>query len=302
MYTTFETFDPAKLTVTKPEKKSIPTKPGQQTIPDFWQLQLQYNYGTDDEPNYGDFDLEFNEVRSPFGVSTKYGQGSISLYLDPSKYQDVIDIIYLIYNRAAELLEPHKITVGRKLFNKDMPEATGFSYPSKEHKTDPTKHRTFHFKLFSRGFGARKNETYFSYGEEESDRMTKEELIGADMKYQPVVTFKGIFVNSVTMTLQSELKSALIIDVDTNNFEPKQVATIQKLQKKDPELKTRMANKHAKLKNNVLPPAHSNNNNNTIQEGESNETSIGGINPTTVSNARKKYNVNVDAIKNNMTQ
>src|SRR4029078_3792093 len=135
MYATFEHFEPAKLTIAQPEKKVIPAKPNEKKIPEFWQIPFVYNYGTEDEPNYQDFDLEFDEVRSPYGIGNKYDKDTIGLYLDPSKYQKVIDVLDVIYRRAAELLDSTiptewtggkhdslKTLVGKKHFNKNAPE------------------------------------------------------------------------------------------------------------------------------------------------------------------------------------
>ncbi len=303
MYATFETFEPAKMNISQPEKKNIPTKPGKQAIPEFWQIPFIYNYGTEAEPNYQDFNLEFDEVRSPYGIGNKFEKDSISLYLDPSRYQNVIDVLEKVYRRACELLDSTipiewtggkhdslKTLVGKKHFNKNAPEGV-FTHPTKDPKDkDPTstKFNTFYFKLFSRGFGHKKQETVFMFGEDEDQQIDKSELMGMDIRYIPTVHFKGIFVSSGYITLQSELKSAIIADFDINTFEPKQVATFKRLKVDDPDLSMRVASKLAKIRSTTVAPP-------TLHSSESNDTSLNNIVPT-ISSVLK----NREAIKNTM--
>ncbi|HSW76450.1 MAG TPA: DUF2738 domain-containing protein [Candidatus Saccharimonadales bacterium] len=299
---TYDNFNPANLTNLKPDQKTPKTKPGQNPIPPYFIINLQYNLGTDEKPMFSEFDMEFCELTSNMGVmksnfnNTEGGNSnsnndkeSIKVFLneDDDEQVKLVETIEAMYKRGAILLEGVKGAVKRHTF-KASEAGSVFKYPIHFPLDEltgerlPGKQGSMYLKLFSRGTGPFANETKFY--DPDGNPIEKDLLIGVQMKFTPIVAIRSIFIGNV-ICFQMEMKSAIVSDIQQRNSSTNQLATIERLKQKDPNIASKVSGQLAKLQmarrnqNLIMTNDHVQNTNVDNVDKDDNTSTVSNINP-----------------------
>lgn len=256
-YPTYLTFNPDNLTCSKPEFKQ-PKIPGKPAIPSFYIIPLNYNNGTDENPTFSEFELELCEFTTPSGITekpstldpTKMDQ-SILVKFDPSNedHEKCSKVLHQTYLKCAELIGKNKIAIKKKDFDSSNPAAGTFKpliYIAEDElgQVIAGKLPCMFLKLFSRGTGVFNEHTIFVDGYNKP--IDQKLLYGVELKFIPLLHFKGIRAGG-TISLQVEVKSAIVTSIKKRNVESTQLSTIHSLASTRPDYASKLADQLAKL-------------------------------------------------------
>jgi hypothetical protein len=289
----YKNFNPDFLSIKEPELRKTKPNPNKPTAPDYYVLPYLYNYGTKDKPQYGDFHLEGPDFITT-GVHEKPSMAdpnimdyTILIHFKPEvpEHMEFLKVFDSIYYKSASLIEGVKYKIGQPDFDEKSPKSA-FKYPIyipiNKNGPIPGKNKSFFLKLYERG----PYKTLFTLPSKTNKvNIDKNDLKNVTLKIKPLLSFQWIHIGQ-KMTIQTELKSAVVGDLDERNIETTQTDTIDEMLEGDPELEDKMASKYAKLlmnKKNVLPltkdpvktpPSHNS------QEDPNDQQVLGGIHPT----------------------
>lgn len=290
-HSTYKTFDPKRLTNSVPNKRTPNPTPDGKQAPDYYQIPLLYNNGTEENPIFDSFEVEGCELSTLTGLTSKPNPN------DPTKIEDnllakfdpnnedhakFMEVFHQIYERCCELIHGVKNVVKKKDFDKNSPKSV-FKYPvyiPTDELTDlpiPGKSPSMFLNIISRG----PTPTLFVDGYNKP--IDKKLLYNIEMKYIPLFYFKWIHVGT-GIKLQIDLKSAAVTYVKKRNTESTQSSTINSLAALRPDYASNLANSLAKLQSErqEMPnPTTPTNNANTNEQNNSNTGgTLAGIDPT----------------------
>jgi hypothetical protein len=253
-------FDAKFLSVKEPQKKTSKPNPSKPTV-EYFILQLIYNYGTEEKPNWRDFDLEgpefdtygvreghptFAPERTDYSILISFKQDNP----EHLKYLEIVDKVYWI---CVDFIYKHRFTIGKKTFDNKSPKGS-FLYPIyiPEDENGPIegKNKSFFLQLYERGA----YKTLLTLLDKKTN-VDKKALIGLAVQVVPCTTFKWIHVGQ-DIRFQTELRSAVIKDFNERVIETSQTDTIDKMLEDNPEMEALLMAKFAKLMANKqnLPP------------------------------------------------
>jgi hypothetical protein len=252
-----QAFDVTKLTCLEPIQKTIP---GQSST--YYDVPLRYNYGTPENPLYDEFLMEWPEVDSRYGITENTNQQgriefSIMVSFPPTdKMKTLLAKHDEIYFGCAQLLQQIRTKVKKHNFNGsdiNMAKTSGLKeiiyYPRDEATGElkSGKNPSCFLKLYKR--------TTKSSGEEKTlfTQLTKKLdassvpvldnegnpvwtsvpidwslLKNVEMKFIPLVHYKRIYVGN-TLSIQCEVRSAVVTSVRSKNSESIQTFTMKRL-------------------------------------------------------------------------
>lgn len=269
---TYKNFNRNNLTNTKPTQQIIAPKPGQAAIPPAWMIPLQYNYGTEENPYFNDFEMVLCEFTSPVGITKKETTNdngekrideSIMVKFDPSnpaqlKQLEVFDDLYM---RGAELIDGVKGVIKKHKFNAAEPDSDVYKklvyFPKDEITGQPIAGRlgSMFLKLFTRGSGVMLDQTLFV--DAKNKPIDRNLLMGVELKFIPKMSIKKIRV-AAGMTFQMEMKEAIVTSIKARNTESSMFSTLAELRNERPELENLVTSQIAKLQmdrqDKFLPP------------------------------------------------
>ena len=259
---TYNEFDPQKLILSAPQKKSVPNQPN--TF--YSEVPIQYNYGSSEQPILGDLLVEFPELYSNGGIATNEDPGkkkSYSIYTEfPEQEQTLSDLVQrdrLIYASIALQLNQIKGQVGLVNFMVNLPGQTEFNFqmskmllrPVIDYPADkmtgaviPGKASRAWLKPFRRGFGARKEETLFTGLD--AQKIPWELLAGVEMRFIPLYHYKKVYVGTKA-SIQAEIVSAVVTNVIAKNSKTTQVDTIARYNEQHKDALTQLQEQLAML-------------------------------------------------------
>lgn len=239
----YKTFNPENLGIeTKQEYKD-----SSETA---YLIPLTYNYGTNLQMNIGKFEMELCELSSNFGVnkSKKYPNSpeSILVNFNTTIVEQIqcIETLNNLYFKTCELLEGIKGKINKKKFSAETAEISGYKplvyFPTDESgEKIPEKNGSMYLKLFDYEFIDKvnnlkiKNQTTFY--KPNGELINKDCLKQVKMKFIPLMRIRAIRV-AATITLQMEIKSAIVTSLIPIENKSSQLETLEELNKNDPEL------------------------------------------------------------------
>ena len=269
---TYKNFNRNNLTNLKPTQQVIVPKPGQPAIPPAWMIPLQYNYGTEENPYFSDFEMVLCEFTSPVGITKretvndageKRVDESIMVKFDPANVQHTVQLEVLqdIYMRGAELIGGVKGIVKKHNFNADKPDTDVYKplvYFPKDEATGefiPGRLGSMFLKLFSRGSGVMLDQTLFV--DLKNRPIDRKLLMGVELKFIPKISVKKIRV-AAGISFQIETKEVIVTSIKARNTESTMFSTLAELREQRPELETQLDQQLAKLQmdrqDKLLPP------------------------------------------------
>jgi hypothetical protein len=295
----YKTFNPELLTNKKPELRQAKPKPGQQQSPPYFIVPLSYNYGTEDKPRYDELNVEGCEITCG-GIKSKPSMSdpnkleeSILIKFNPSNENEMLFLSFFqkLHMASSELIGKIKILLKRKNYDSTNPEGNSFKSPiytpiDEMGEIIPGKYSSIFLKLYTRG----SYHTLFT-GLDKKE-IDKKLLHDVSLKFIPLITVKHIHVGA-TISLQMEIKSAIVISAEERKLVTTQDDTINQLLIERPDLQDLLSAHLALLRLNkqesLLPPP--NNTDNTENNDEKNDDLSSGINPT-------DQNINIPNIPN----
>lgn len=262
--------------------------PVEKTIPNstnkYYEIPLQYNYGTAEKPELKDFLVECPELPSPTGIVNYPQNGKdswgIMVTLDSKNpiIKEFVNVLTGIYVTAGIHLSKVKGAVKIAEFDPRNPSATGFKSPvyySRDKNTgdiiqgrDPS----FFLKLIKYGKGAFETKTLFT--EINIEIKVPWELIQqAEITLVPLLHIEKIYIGGGKASLQIKTKSGIITSVRGKNASSSQIATSKKLLEepgKELSLKEQIAKIYAERQDLFLPQTPK------VQDGKGDGSGGGG--------------------------
>lgn len=251
-YCDFQTFETIKVHCTQPERKQIPQpppQPGQQPqAPSYYnQIPLLYNFGSNESPVLRDFLLEGPELESPTGVSSKPTPNNptrmdhtimVRLPIDSRDAVHFMNTVNQVHAALAYILHQYKGAVKLPNFNKDMAEATGLRNPiyiARDEVTGepiPGRNPSMYFKLFKRGSGMMEEKTLFT--NLKGQPISWDLLHNVEMKFIPLLHIEKIYVGGGKASMQMKMVSAIVTSLRARNSVTRQLYTIDRLTRDNP--------------------------------------------------------------------
>ena len=253
------------LLYSQPVEKLVPTKPPQQpgSGGKYHEIPLQYKYGD----RVSDFLMEWPELYSNGGLNEKPGptgrpEQSIMVSLPPKDETKVLaDKINAIHKACCQIIGKCKGAV--KMFDFD-PNAPGQSFKNPIYKSRDKvtgeiiegRDSAFFLKCFKRGYGATEEKTLFHRpvkvmkdGKEviQYETIPWELVKGVELRFIPLVHVKKIYVGGGKASLQMEVVSAVVTYLAGKGSTSKQMATIESLVGKNPNIVSSLEEQIAKL-------------------------------------------------------
>ena len=112
-HVSYKDFDVSKLSTSGPQRKNVPN-----STQVYYELPIQYDYGTDGTELIADLRIEYPKVNSPFGIKTFEGENGkqntymLSAVLPPEGETVVLKkLLEDLYKGCAQLIGVHKDNV-----------------------------------------------------------------------------------------------------------------------------------------------------------------------------------------------
>lgn len=220
---------------------SLEERPIPESNSKYRQLPIQYNYGTDIKPEIDDLYLQLptttsTGVREDVDAKTQRVKYSCMLRFKniDETHQKCIEIIGQLHKKCAEFLYSIKGQIGFYDFN---PKAPGgmfknpIYFPRNKTTGDviPGKDPSFWLKLITYSGG----KTLFT--DLNQNPVSWNLLKNVNMKFIPLVKFEKIYIGTKA-SLQCKLQSAIILEVHQAGTQTRQIKTIEKILKNQPNL------------------------------------------------------------------
>lgn len=250
----YDEYTNKRLASTPAEKKTVPGTGPSANPPsaeaNYYNVPIMYNYGTEDNKILDDFFLEGPALTSNGGIQIKPTQKggeeySIMVRLDANDvaHNRFIQCVNDLHWGASHVLATMKGTVKLHNFNHSTPqmcEATGFKNPIYRARDEVTgepiagRSPSMFMKLFKRGKPPMEERTLFTGID--GKNIPWPLLTGVDLKFQPLLHVKRIYVGGGKASLQMEMVSAIVLGVKARNSTTRQTATIDKYAQESPEM------------------------------------------------------------------
>lgn len=254
-FITYDKFNPNFLS-NRPPQQITPKTPN---VPPYHLIPLEYNFGTEDSPKPSDFDMEWCELCSYSGIENNGKGESIKVFFNTNieEQQQLVDVLNEEYDAATILIDKNKGAVKKFNFKASDP-STLFKHPI-FYPQDQTTGAIIPGKLGTTYLKLRKGRDQTIFCDINNKPVDYDLLRDSEIRFIPVVTTKNIFVGGATaMSLQKEIKSAIVTHIKPRNQETNQVATIQRILLKNPNAQSELEDQIAKLKmsrQSKMPPS-----------------------------------------------
>jgi hypothetical protein len=284
-YCTYDNFNPDNLTNLKPEQSKNADVP-------CWFINLLYNLGSPDAPDFSEFEMELCEFTSPVGITVKESvQKDGSTRVDESilvkfdsnpEHTKCMDTLKQVHTKLAFLIGEVKGVIKKHSFKASDPVTSGFKeliyFPIDEFGEPITGRAASMFlKLFSWGKGDTATSTIFV--DMENKPIDKKLLTGVELKFIPLLQIRRVR-SAASISVNMEIKSAIITSVKARNTESSQLATLNRLKTQNPDLNGKVSSQLARLtanrQNRLLTPSFDT----PHQEPSKDDTTLTGIEPT----------------------
>lgn len=263
-YCSYKNFNPDNLSNLKPEQAKNLKVP-------CWYINLLYNIGTKECPEFNDFEMELCEFTSPVGISIKENQqedGSIRIDesilikfdLNNEEHQQCLAVMDELHAKLSEIIYEVRGPLKKFDFNAKNP-GSSFKklvyYQRDEMTGDIIQGRapSMFLKLFSWGTGVTANSSLFV--DMENKPIDRKLLSGVELKFIPLLQIRRVR-SAAAFSVNMEIKSAIVTSVKARNTESSQLYTLKSLQMQKPELKNIVSSQVARLaatRQNKLPPS-----------------------------------------------
>jgi hypothetical protein len=284
-YCTYDNFNPDNLTNLKPEQSKNADVP-------CWFINLLYNLGSPDAPDFSEFEMELCEFTSPVGITvketdqkdgTKRIDESILIKFDTNnpEHAKCMDTLKEVHTKLSFLIGEVKGIIKKHSFKASDPITSGFKeliyFPIDEFGEPITGRAASMFlKLFSWGKGDTATSTIFV--DMENKPIDKKLLTGVELKFIPLLQIRRVR-SAASISVNMEIKSAIVTSVKARNTESSQLATLNRLKTQNPDLNGKVSSQLARLtanrQNRILTPSFD-----TPQDQAPNDTTLSGIEPT----------------------
>jgi uncharacterized coiled-coil protein SlyX len=233
-YVSYEEFEPTKLRFGNIDTKTIKDSKGK----NYYNVNLVYNYGTDEKPIFDEVLLEYPLLKSSKGIKEDDSFGKIvwsinGVFEDTDEHTRFIGKLTRAYEHLCSLLAASRGDLNRpdltkeavKLFFKN-PVYT----PLDKQTGEPILGRrsSCFFKLIK---GSSLNTLFTDLDAKPIDWKLLSEV---EMEYQPVVQWPTIYVSGTLIRLQQKVLSAVVTKAVAINSETIQIRTIEKIKTEQP--------------------------------------------------------------------
>lgn len=265
----YKTFNTENVTALKPEQSKNADVP-------CWFINLLYNYSTNTEvPDFDDFEMELCEFTAPNGITVKETEqkdGSIrrdesilvKFDVNNPDHAQCMETLKDLHWRLAKLTGDVKFIIKRPQYKADDPVTSGFKeliyFPIDDMgQPIPGRAPSMFLKLFSWGKGDTATSSVFV--DLDNKPVNKKLLEGVELKFIPSLQIRRIR-SAASISVNMEIKSAIVISAKEKNTESAQLATLQRLKNERPELKSTLSSQLARLtatrQNKIVPPSMDN--------------------------------------------
>lgn len=299
---TYKNFNPKFLTNLKPEQSK------NQKVPCFF-IPLMYNYGTEENPVFSEFEMELSEFNSNQGITEKpqtTTEGKPVLNAEGKQLVDesilakfdlnnddhvqCIETLKALHQRLAEIIYEVRGPIKKFAFKATDPVAGGFKelvyFPRDELTNEIISGRSpsMFLKLFSWKYGNNVNETIFV--NMKNKPIDKTLLYGAELKFIPLMQIRRIR-SAASFSLQWEIKSSVIRRAKEKNTESSQLATINRLKAENPEAEDQLENDLLRLAaSRQNKPTQQQQYQQSQQDEHTEQTTVSGITPMSLSSSQ----------------
>jgi hypothetical protein len=265
-YCTYKNFNPSHLTALKPEQSK------NAKVACYF-INLLYNLGSKEAPDFDDFEMELCEFTSSVGITAKESEmddgktridESILVKFDmfDEEHQECMEALESLHTRLAEMIGDVKGLIKKFDYKATDPVTSGFKkliYFQRDEVTGdviPGRAPSMFLKLFSWGTGDTATSTMFV--DMDNKPIDKKLLSGVELKFIPLLQIRRVR-SAASITVNMEIKSAIVTSVKARNTESSQFSTLQALKDARPDLKNQVSSQLAKLtanrQNKLLPPS-----------------------------------------------
>lgn len=265
----YKTFNADQVTSLKPEQSKNADVP-------CWFINLLYNYSSNTEiPDFDDFEMELCEFTAPNGITVKETeQKDGSLRRDESilvkfdvnnpDHAQCMETLNNLHLRLAKLIGDVKFIIKKGSYKTEDPVTSGFKeliyFPIDDMgQPIPGRAPSMFLKLFSWGKGDTATSSVFV--DLDNKPVNKKLLEGVELKFIPSLQIRRVR-SAASISVNMEIKSAIVISAKEKNTESAQLATLQRLKTERPELKNTLSSQLAKLtatrQNKIVPPSMDN--------------------------------------------
>ncbi len=286
-YCSYKNFNTDNLSNLKPEQAKNLKVP-------CWYINLLYNLGSKECPDFNDFEMELCEFTSPVGISIKENQQDdgtvridesilIKFDLANEEHKQCLTVLDELHTKLAEIIYEVRGPLKKFDFNAKNPESSNFKklvYYQRDEMTGdiiPGRAPSMFLKLFSWGTGATANSSLFV--DIDNKPIDRKLLSGVELKFIPLLQIRRIR-SAASFSVNMEIKSAIVTSVKARNTESSQLYTLKSLQMQKPELKNLVSSQVARLtatRQNKLPPSLEP----TVEEQQQpEESTLSGLVPT----------------------
>lgn len=262
-YVSYTAFDYQKVKGMTPQTKTIPNQPNPNQV--YFEIPIQYNYGTEENPHISDLFIEWPEVTSYGGIlemqeqSGKDGRTRVSYaikcMLNTNQNPEIASLIQLLkelHHTCSHIIAHYKAPLKMYEFNPQQPGSVftnPIRYPRDQTTGELIEGRSpfIYLKLFKRGFGVSEEKTLFT--DLEANPIDWNLLKGVEIKFIPLVHVEKIYVGGGRASLQLKITSAVVTWVAAKNTVTRQIETINNYKMNNPQAQNALSEQIVRLSN-----------------------------------------------------
>jgi len=224
-YIHYSEFDPNKVKCYAPKEYQYEGADGKKGV--YKTMSLEYNYGTEDRPSVNDFNVEFDPVKVPYGISRgRDGTFSPTVNLayseDDPREKANIDTFAKVYQATRNTIAPYMKSLGHEYYN---PNQMGGSYKNIVRRPKNSAGEIVPGKKPS---VIVKVKPFTSFVGMDKRTIEHSKLEGASFTIVPVIKFKSVYCGP-SLSLQIELRSSIVTQIAMKGDELVQTDTLNKL-------------------------------------------------------------------------